>query len=238
MNLTLNSRFAANIYIIHLNGSIVLGPESKALETALDEGITHGFNRFVLSLAEVHRLDSIGIGLLVRFAERLRRRGGDIRLAESQPFLTKLLELTQLSKILHTYPTEEEAILSFLNQPSPEDEKQKSGPHVLFVDESADLCVFVRTILGQYGFDVDSACLLRDAKMLLRVDGADILLIGPGTYQRPADTVMSALTPLAPKAAAHRLADDFKSLDAGAATDELLRIFKLEHRAETPPAEA
>jgi len=129
------------------------------------------------------------------------------------------------------FPTEEDAILSFLNQPSPEEEQANSGPRVLFVDESPDLCVFVRTILRQYGFDADSACLLRDARMMLRVDGADFILVGPGTYQRPADTVLATLTLLAPKAVAHRLADDFKSLDAGEATDVLLQLFNVQRTA-------
>jgi len=62
MPLTLNSRFAGNIYIIHCEGRIVLGPEVTALEAALDKGIENSFNQFVLSVAEVSRLDSIGIG--------------------------------------------------------------------------------------------------------------------------------------------------------------------------------
>jgi anti-anti-sigma factor len=226
MNLTLNSRFAGNIYIIQCAGRIVLGPEATALQAALDKAAEHGFNQFVLSLAELDRLDSIGIGLLVRFAERLRKRGGDIRLAAPPPFLVKLLELTQLSNSLHSFATEDEAILSFLKQPAPEDAHQKRGPRVLFVDDSADLCVFVRTVLRQHGFDVRSSCLLRDAKMLLQVDGADYILAGPGTLQRPAETVLSTLKPLAPKAVSLRLPDDFKIRDAHEATAALLQTFK------------
>jgi anti-anti-sigma factor len=226
MPLTLKSRFAGNIYIIHCAGRIVLGPESKALEAALETGVEHGFNQFILCLSEVERIDSIGMGLLVRFAERLRRRGGDIRLASPPPFLTKLLELTHLSNAVLTFPTEEDAILSFLRQPPPEDAQAILGPRVLFVDESSDLCVFVRTVLRQHGYDVRTANLVRDARMLLRVDGTDYILAGPGTFQLPAEMVLSSLTPLAPKAVALRLGQNFKDLDAQEATDALLRTFK------------
>ena len=225
MPLTLNSRFAGNIYIIHCTGRIVLGPEFKELETALDTAAAHGFNQFVLSLAELDRLDSIGLGLLVRFAERLRKRGGDVCLAAPPPFLVKLLELTQLSNTLHSFPGEEDALLSFLRQPPPKDAATRHGPRVLFIDESADLCVFVRTVLGQRGFDVRSSCLLRDARMLLQVDGADYILAGPGTLQRPSETVLAALKPLAPKAVALHLDDNFKVQDAQQATDALLQLF-------------
>ena len=226
MQLTLNSRFAGNIYIIQCAGRIVLGPEAMALEAALNQAAELTFNRFVLSLAEVDRLDSIGMGLVVRFAERLRRRGGDIRLAAPPPFLAKLLDITPLSNAILSFPTEDDAILSYLRQPAPQDAPASTGPRVLFVDESADLCVFVRTVLGQYGFDVYSACLLRDARLLLQVEGTDYILAGPGTFQRPAHTVLAALTPLAPKAVAISLDDNFKTLDAEQAAAELLQIFK------------
>lgn len=230
MPLTLKTRFAGNVYIIQCAGSITLGPETRELEIALNNA-SYEFHRFVLSIAELTRLDSIGLGLLVRFAARLRQRGGDLRLAEPPAFVVKLLELTQLSSIVRCFPTEDEAIRSFLQQsPSGTATQPKRGPRVLFVDESPELCVFVGTILRPYGLDVRSAS-MRDARILLEVDGTDTILVGPGTPQRPAETVLRSLTPLAPKATALSLADDFRTYDAETATDTLLRVFSLQ-----PPA--
>lgn len=226
MQLTLNSRFAGNVYIIECKGRIVLGPEAKALEAALDEA-SHSFSQFVLSLAELDRLDSIGVGSLARYAERLRKRGGGLRLAAPPQFLVHLLDLTRLSDSLISYPTEEAAILSFLRQPRTAETPQKQGPRVLFVDESADLGVFVRSVLNEHGFDVRASCLLRDAKVLLQVDTVDYILAGPGSLARPAEIVMSTLSPLAPMAIALRLDDDFKSRDASEATASLLEMFKV-----------
>ncbi len=225
MELTLNSRFAGNVYIIECKGRIVLGPEAKALEAALDMA-AHEFRQFVLSLAELTRLDSIGVGLIARYAERQRKRGGDVRLAAPPQFLVHLLNLTRISDSLISYPTEEAAILSFLRQPRTADAPHSQGQRVLFVDESADLGVFVRTILGQHGFDVRASCLLRDAKVLLQADTVDYILAGPGSVARPAETVLITLRPLAPKAVALSLADDFKTLDAESATAALLNVFK------------
>jgi anti-anti-sigma factor len=226
MQLTLNSRFAGNVYIIECKGRIVLGPETKALEAALDMA-AHEFHQFVLSLAEVDRLDSIGVGLIARYAEHLRKRGGDIRLGSPPQFLVHLLQLTRLSDSLISYPTEDEAILSFLRQRPADDAKPRSGFRVLFVDESADLGVFVRSVLREHGFDVRASCLLRDAKVLLQVDTVDYILAGPGSPARPAESVLSTLAPLAPKAIALRLDDDFKFRDASEATASLLAMFKV-----------
>ncbi len=224
MPLVLNSRFCGNVYIIQCQGRIAMGEEVKSLEAALDRGARE-FTRLVLNMSEVHRLDSTGIGLLVRYAANLRKRGGDIRLAAAPPFMVTLLKLANLSSYLHVYDTEEDAIVSFLKQHSHPKVQEKPGPSVLILDQSADLCAFVRTVLAQHGFDVKSTTNFRDAKIMLRVDTVDYILVGPGTPQLSAETAISSLKALAPDAAAFELGADFHCRDAHDATEALLQLF-------------
>ena len=224
MLLSIKSRFVGNVYVIECVGRVVLGEEVKALEAELERG-EREFTRIVLNLAEVNRLDSIAMGLLVRYAERLGKRGGGLRLAAAPAFVTKLLDMTKLSSMLPNFPTEEEAIVSFLKQEPTDELQERRGPRVLVVDESPDLCVFVRTVLMQHGYDVRSTCSFRDAKILLGVDSVDYIVVGPGTPQLSAETVIHTLTALSPKATAFRLAPDFKIRDAREATDALLQMF-------------
>jgi anti-anti-sigma factor len=226
MLLTLSSRHVGNVYIIQCMGRLVLGEEVKALEAELDKG-AHEFTRFVLNLSELNRLDSIAMGLLVRYAERMDKRGGGVRLAAPPHFIETLLHLTKVSSVLRSFPTEEEAILSFLKQPSAQDAQEKSGPKVLVVDESADLCVFVRSVLMQRGYNVRSTCSFRDAKVLLQVDQVEYIVVGPGTPQLPSETVVNTLTALAPKANVLKLDADFRIRDAREATNALLQMFGL-----------
>ncbi len=224
MLLSLKSRFVGNVYVIECVGRVVLGEEVKALESALEKA-TREFTRIVLNLAEVSRLDSIAMGLLVRYAERLGKQGGGLRLAAPPAFVINILNMTKLSGMLPSYPTEEEAIVSFLKQISEDEAQQRRGPRVLVFDESADLCVFVRTVLMGQGFDVRSTCSFRDAKILLRVDGVDYIVVGPSTPRLSAETVVQSLTALSPKANVMQLAADFKIRDAQEATDALLQMF-------------
>jgi len=224
MLLNLNWRFVGNVYIIRCIGRVVLGEEVKALEAALETG-TREFVRVVLDLSEVNRLDSIAIGLLVRYAERLGKAGGGLRLAAAPPFVVNLLNMTKLSSILPSYATEEEAIVSFLKQGAAEGRQERRGARVIVVDESADLCTFVRTVLTQHGYDVKSTCSFRDAKILLGVDDVEYIVVGPGNPQLSAETVVNTLTALAPKATALRLDADFKIRDAREATEALLQMF-------------
>ncbi len=227
MLLSLSSRFVGNVYIIRCAGRVVLGEEVKALEAALETG-TREFNKVVLDLSEVNRLDSIAMGLLVRYAERLGKAGGGLRLAAAAPFVVNLLNMTKLSTILPSYATEEEAIVSFLKQRPAQETQQRQGRRVIVVDESADLCTFVRTVLTQHGYDVKSTCSFRDARILLGVDSVEYILVGPGNPQLSAETMLKTLTGLAPRAKALQLDADFKIRDAHEATDALLRMFPID----------
>ena len=224
MALALNSRFVGNVFILQCKGRIAMGEEVKALQAALDRG-AHEFIRIVLNMSEVDRLDSTGIGLLVRYAANLRKRGGDIRLAAPPQFIVTLLKLANLSSYLHVDTTEEDAIVSFLKRNPHQKTAENRGPSVLILDQSADLCAFVRTVLAQHGFDVKTTCSIRDAKILLKVDQVDYILVGAGTPHLSAETAVATLQALAPKAAAYHLGADFHCRDAHEATESLLKLF-------------
>ena len=197
MPLQSEERFCGNVFILQCTGRIVLGEELVALATAFDKVIRE-FHRIVLNLATVTRLDSSGMGLIVRYTANLRKRNGDIRLAAPPHFITELLEITLLSTIVNSYPTEQEAVVSFLREPSPPSVHDQPGHRVLVVDRSPDLGAFVRVVLSQHGYDVHSASLVSDAKILLQVHPIDYILVGPGTPQMPSAAILAALKNLAP----------------------------------------
>jgi anti-sigma B factor antagonist len=224
MPLNLESRFCDNVYIIRCAGAIVLGDEVKALEAALDR-CARSSSQLVLSISEVTRLDSIGLGLLVRTMTNLRKLGGDLRLAAPSPFVVNLLDLTMLSAVIQTHATEQEAIASFLKRPLAQKAQEKRGRRVLVIDSSPDLCVFIRTVLTQHGFDIKSTTLVRDAKVLLHSDEVDFILVGPATPQLSSEAVAQTLSAAAPKAATLQLSPDFKTHSAHQAAEILLQMF-------------
>jgi anti-anti-sigma factor len=224
MSFVLSSRHLGRVYIIHCKGRIAIGDEVKALEAEL-RFCTREFSRIVLNIAEVTRLDSTGIGLLVRFATNLHKAGGDIRLAAPPLFVVNLLNLANLSKFLRVFETEEEAILSFLER-HPTQKVEKHGTRVLFFDQSPDLCAFVRAVLTQHGFDVKWTSNFGDAKILLRVEDVEYILVGPGTPQLSSETALKGLRAVAPRTAALHLPPEFKAQDAHEATELLLGLLK------------
>jgi len=135
MSLALESRHCGSVYVVRCTGRIVSGEESAVLTEALQSGLRE-FTRVVLQVGEVTRVDSAGMGLIVRFLWHARNRNGDLRLAAPQLFLTDLLNITKLSTVFRIYPDEEAAIVSFLKEGAiaPAD-SSNTGPRVLFLDE-------------------------------------------------------------------------------------------------------
>jgi anti-anti-sigma factor len=226
MPLKLTTRVCENVYIIHCTGRIVLGEEVASLEAVLGQSVRE-CGQVVLNLSEVTRLDSIGLGLLVRYLTNLRKRGGDLRLAAPPAFVVRLLELTMLTEVMLTYATEQDAISAFSKKTPAQDTQDCRGPRILVVDSSADLCVFIRSVLTQHGFDVKSTNLIRDAKTMLQVGDIDVILIGPSTPQLSSETVAQSLGAVAPNIKTLQLGADFKSHHAHEAAEILLEMFEI-----------
>jgi anti-anti-sigma factor len=231
MPLSLETRFSGNVYVIRCKGRMVAGEELTSLEKALDLG-SHEFCRMVLDLGELDRLDSTGMGLLVRYIVKLRKRGGDLRFAAAAPFITTLFNLTMLSVIVEFYPTEEDAVASFAKKHPVVDFRQSQGTRVMVIDEVGDMCVFLTTILRQHGFAVSSAVCLRDARTLLDARNADYLVIGPNAPKLPFEEVLASLKTMAPQAVPLRLGADFKTLTALDATARLLEMFTQQEQSQ------
>jgi len=214
MSLSLESRHCGSVYIISCAGRIVSGNESALLEAALQRGLRE-FTRVVLDVGRVDRIDSAGMGLLVRFLWHTRNRSGDVRLAAPTSFLSQLLKITKLDSVFRIYPSEEAAIVSFLKEgvmaPS---EAAETGPRVLFLDPSPDTCAFVRAFLGRHGYRVLSTGLMGDAKILLNASTVDIIVLGPESGGLAAPAMLDVLQKLAPSAKTVVLEREFKSCAA------------------------
>jgi len=224
MPLDLTTQFTDNIYVLHCDGAIVLGPEATALEALLERS-SHATSRIILNLSKVLRLDSMGLGLIVRHMAALRKRGGDLRLAAPSPFVVSLLEHTLLSTVLQSFPTDKEALISFGRATIPAKSQPAHGRRVLLIDSSSDLCAFVRTVLSQHGFEIRSIGMLRDAKTLLHSESVDYILVGPSNPHLTDDILRQTLGASTPKNAARRLSPDFKTMDAHQATETLINMF-------------
>jgi anti-sigma B factor antagonist len=109
----LNVRNENDVTVISPAGSLVLGPAEDAMNDMVTRLLLGGRTRLVVDLGEVKRVDSSGIECLLVASQRAREQGGDVRLARVSSRFQTLLDIAQLTKVLHIYPEVADAISSY-----------------------------------------------------------------------------------------------------------------------------
>ena len=66
----------------------------------------------VVDLSELSFVDSTALGVLVSGVKRLRNAGGDLRLVVTQPRITKVFEITGLTKVFSIFGSVDQAVTS------------------------------------------------------------------------------------------------------------------------------
>jgi anti-anti-sigma factor len=101
MALTITQRTEEGFGILHLAGSLTLGPSLSALrETAKQVLANDKLSGLILQVNDVTNVDSAGLGeLTIVYGFANRQRLG-IRLVGSTPSLLKMLDMTRLEELL------------------------------------------------------------------------------------------------------------------------------------------
>jgi anti-sigma B factor antagonist len=71
--------------------------------------VAGGSSRVVVTLEETVFMDSSGLGALIGCLKAARQAGGDLRISGVQPQVKMVLELTNMDRVLTSYPTPEAA---------------------------------------------------------------------------------------------------------------------------------
>jgi len=67
----------------------------------------------VLDMKKAKHVDLAGLGILVERIKQIRAINGDIKLCNVQPQVNATFRLVGVSKLIESFPTEEEALRSF-----------------------------------------------------------------------------------------------------------------------------
>lgn len=113
MSLDLMQRELEGITILSLNGRLVAGSEVSELRERFEALISEKIVRIILDLANVHRIDSSGLGVLVQGHSLFKSAGGTLKLLNVNQRGAQLLILTRLSTLFEIFNDEQSAINSF-----------------------------------------------------------------------------------------------------------------------------
>ena len=106
------TRLVGEIAVLEISGRITLGEGNVMLREIVRELIDKGNKKIVLNLAEVHYVDSSGVGELVKAHTTVRNQGGQLRLANLTQRVNDLLQITRLSSVFDIDRDEASAVKS------------------------------------------------------------------------------------------------------------------------------
>lgn len=101
------------VTVLELHGRIMLGEGNVILRDAVQDLLTRGNKKILLSLAEVDHIDSAGIGELVRSHSAVHKAGGQLKLLNPSAKIEEMLQRSMLHKIFDVQKNEAAAIKSF-----------------------------------------------------------------------------------------------------------------------------
>lgn len=114
MLLQIQSReIGGGITSLSLAGRICLGRDSQQVEWQVGDLIKADKKKVVFDMGGVTLMDSTGVGILATCYGRLKRAGGELRLAGVQGNVKDLLTMTNLDKVMPLYSSVEAATENF-----------------------------------------------------------------------------------------------------------------------------
>ncbi len=86
---------------------------SKSFFDCLQSMIEEGNTKLIIDFGEINYMSSLALGMLVRANSRMKKIGGDVKLARVEGFIADIVNTVGLNKLFHLYPTVREASASF-----------------------------------------------------------------------------------------------------------------------------
>jgi len=109
----IHEKRAAGIPVLELSGSMTMGLECDRLAEEIERLVQQNQTRVIIGLSGLQHIDSSGVGKIVSCLGKLRRAGGDLRIAGAKGMVASVLKMTHVEQAVGTYPTAAAAAESF-----------------------------------------------------------------------------------------------------------------------------
>ncbi|MFQ5641171.1 MAG: STAS domain-containing protein [bacterium] len=110
----IKERRVGDVAILDVSGKLLGGPEnSQAFKDTIYSLLEQGILKVVVNLAEVKRMNSSGLGILISALTSIKNKEGQLKLAGINETMEGILVMTKLNTIFETFGTAEGAAQSF-----------------------------------------------------------------------------------------------------------------------------
>jgi anti-sigma B factor antagonist len=100
---------ASNMVVVTVAGAVMMGSESENISTVVDELLAKGKRTIIFHVAGITKIDSTGMGRFISSYNQIAAAGGEMRIAEAPPFVSRAFHVCRLDTVFRFYPSLEEA---------------------------------------------------------------------------------------------------------------------------------
>lgn len=108
-----NARKAGNAHVVDVQGPLTIGEPAEGFTALLNELLAAGTRNLAVNLAGVTRVDSSGIGALVRGHTTLLKAGGKCRFFAAPKLVMQTLRMVRLDTVFDMAEDEASALAKF-----------------------------------------------------------------------------------------------------------------------------
>lgn len=106
-------REAGEVIIVDLDGRLVAGTGDKILREVIDTLVAESWNKILLNLHDVTKIDSAGIGELANGLKLAERFSCDLRLVNVHGRVLEILNISQILPLFQVYDDVDAALAAF-----------------------------------------------------------------------------------------------------------------------------
>jgi len=106
-------RVAPGIIVLVMSGRFLMGPDCREVDQEVERHIERNEKSFVFDLSGVDHIDSGAVAQIVKSLTRLKKSGGNLRVAGVRGMVDGVLRMTHLDRVIELFPTAAEAAQNF-----------------------------------------------------------------------------------------------------------------------------
>jgi anti-anti-sigma factor len=96
--------------VVEIVGRIVAGPECQQIEWLISDLLSRDDKKIIFDISGVSSIDSTGVGIIVMCFGKMKKAGGDLRVAGARGIVEEVLKMTKVDKIISLYSTAAAAV--------------------------------------------------------------------------------------------------------------------------------
>jgi anti-sigma B factor antagonist len=102
-----------DLCVVEFSGKLLMGNESRQVEKIVGELLNAGVKRLIFEFSKLDTIDSTGVGIIVMSEGKMKKAGGELRVAGATGVVNDALTLTHVDRLVRIFPSLDEAMRNF-----------------------------------------------------------------------------------------------------------------------------